>query len=255
MSYGICNLSIIPARPEPSDKSEMVTQVLFGEQFEVLEEAEKWMHVKLSHDGYKCWIDTKQVQLTGDTASSIAEQTLVDELSFPLENLQDNTDLNIVLGSPLPNFDYGKVTIGEHEFLYKGNCVQRSETRLDKVAEYAHLYLNTPYLWGGRSPYGIDCSGLTQMVYRLCGIDLPRDSDEQAEEGNPVEFVEEAQEGDLAFFHNEESKITHVGIVLENDQIIHASGKVRIDMLDQQGIFNSEKQEYTHHLNSIKSHF
>ena len=126
-------------------------------------------------------------------------------------------------------------------------------TKKEKLAENALMYLNAPYLWGGRSPLGIDCSGFTQMVYRLQGVDLPRDAYQQAEVGTTLSFVEESEAGDLAFFDNNEERITHVGIILENNHIIHASGKVRIDRIDQQGIFNKELGTHTHKLRLIKS--
>ena len=127
-------------------------------------------------------------------------------------------------------------------------CVKK-----DKLVENALMYLNAPYLWGGRSPLGIDCSGFTQMVYRLQGVDLPRDAYQQAEVGTTLSFVEESEAGDLAFFDNNEERITHVGIILENNHIIHASGKVRIDRIDQQGIFKKELGTHTHKLRLIKS--
>ena len=126
-------------------------------------------------------------------------------------------------------------------------------TQKKKLIENALMYLNAPYLWGGRSPLGIDCSGFTQMVYRLQGINLPRDAYQQAEVGTTLSFIEESDPGDLAFFDNNEGKITHVGIILEENHIIHASGKVRIDRIDQQGIFNTEIGTHTHKLRLIKS--
>ena len=123
----------------------------------------------------------------------------------------------------------------------------------EKITENALIYLNAPYLWGGRTPLGIDCSGLTQMIYRLQGIDLPRDAYQQAKVGTTLSFIEESEPGDLAFFDNEEGKVIHVGIILKDNHIIHASGKVRIDRIDQQGIFNSEIGNHTHKLRLIKS--
>ena len=122
-----------------------------------------------------------------------------------------------------------------------------------KIITTALRFLNSPYLWGGRTPLGIDCSGFTQMVYRLQGIDLPRDAYQQSEVGTTLSFIEESEAGDLAFFDDQEGKITHVGIMLEDNHIIHASGKVRIDRIDQQGIFNKETGKHTHKLRLIKS--
>ena len=123
----------------------------------------------------------------------------------------------------------------------------------NKLRQNALIILNAPYVWGGRSPLGIDCSGLTQIVYRLQGIDLPRDAYQQAKVGTTLSFIEESEVGDLAFFDDKEGKVIHVGIILEDNHIIHASGKVRIDRIDQQGIFNSEIGKHTHKLRLIKS--
>jgi cell wall-associated NlpC family hydrolase len=119
------------------------------------------------------------------------------------------------------------------------------------LIDTAFLYLNSPYLWGGRTPFGIDCSGYSQIVYRMCGVDLPRDASQQAEVGDRLSFIEEATPGDLAFFDNNEGRITHVGILLGDNKIIHASGKVRVDRIDHQGIFNDEMHDYSHHLRLI----
>ena len=117
----------------------------------------------------------------------------------------------------------------------------------------AMIFLNAPYLWGGRTPFGIDCSGFTQIIYRLQGINIPRDAYKQAEIGTTLSFINESEEGDLAFFDNAEGKIIHVGIIMKKNYIIHASGKVRIDKIDQEGIFNIEKKKHTHKLRIIKS--
>ena len=118
----------------------------------------------------------------------------------------------------------------------------------------AFMYLNAPYLWGGKTPFGIDCSGLTQMVYKLNGYKLPRDASQQATEGEPLSFIEESEPGDLAFFDNDEGNIIHVGLIMENNYIIHASGKVRIDRLDHLGIYNAETNRHTHKLRVIKKY-
>ncbi len=258
MSFGYCNLSVIPGRSEPSDKEEMVNQVLFGEYFDIVEENEKWYKIKLDHDGYECWVDKYQVKLLSEEHEKDEEdEYLVDELSFALEDMATNNDLNVVLGSLLPPLINNQFIIGENKYKYEGRVSSFDEAQSDQIANYAFLYLNTPYLWGGRTPFGIDCSGFTQMVYRMCGFVLPRDSQEQADEGVIVELVEESVEGDLAFFASDNAKISHVGIILSDDQsekkqIIHASGKVRVDDLDDQGIYNREKKEYSHNLVSIK---
>lgn len=247
MKYGIGHLSVIPCRAEASDSSEQVTQLLFGECIKVYEKKKSWYRIKSAHDNYECWIDENQFQFIS--------QELFDELNSKKPNLvgdlvsvmsKDTGELMpVLLGSNLPA---EKV----QEWNFEGHRISTSQVAgKDKICEHAFLLLNSPYQWGGRSPFGIDCSGFVQLVYKLNGVFLPRDAYQQAEMGQALSFIEEAEEGDLAFFDNEEGKITHVGIILSNNKIIHASGKVRIDKLDHQGIFNSEKRDYTHRLRLI----
>ncbi|MBL4755771.1 MAG: C40 family peptidase [Flavobacteriales bacterium] len=259
MPFGYCNLSFIPGRAEPSDKSEMTNQVLFGEHFDIIEENDNWFKIKLDHDDYACWVDKKQVLVLSDEdAESDEGEYLVDQVSAYIEDQSSNSELNLVLGSLLPPHARGAFQLGGTKYQFSGAISSYDEGSLESVSEYAYLYLNTPYLWGGRTPFGIDCSGFTQMVFRMCGVALARDSHEQAEEGEAVDMLEEAEEGDLAFFRNEKGVITHVGIIISNPEssemkIIHASGKVRVDKLDEQGIFNIDTQQYTHRLDRIRS--
>ena len=134
--------------------------------------------------------------------------------------------------------------------LFSQNLIQKSN-----LIKTASLYLNSPYLWGGKTPSGIDCSGLTQMVYRINGHFIPRDASQQVELGETLSFIDESQAGDLAFFDDDEGKIIHVGILLENNYILHSHGKVKIDRIDQTGIYNSETQKHSHKLRIIKKIF
>lgn len=256
--FGICNLSIVPCRREPSDRSEMVTQLLFGDIFEILEANEKWIKIKITYDNYECWIDKKQFQLINRTAFekiSKSSPTLSFDIVSAIKNKDTKNILPIVIGSLLPNFDKNSFAIDKDLWEYEGHTTSPvSNPSKKKIIENAFLFLNAPYLWGGKTPFGIDCSGFTQMVYKLSvsGSKLLRDAYQQAEQGTSLSFVEEAEAGDLAFFDNAEGKITHVGIVLDNNQIIHASGKVRIDKLDHHGIYNTELKKYSHQLRVIK---
>ena len=108
------------------------------------------------------------------------------------------------------------------------------------------------YLWGGRNALGIDCSGFTQMMYRIFGIQLPRDASEQVKIGETVDFLTEAQTGDLAFFENKDHKIIHVGMLMDNESIMHASGRVKINRIDATGIVSEEDGQHTHQLRIIK---
>jgi hypothetical protein len=254
--FGIINLSVVPCRREPSDKSEIVTQLLFGEHFEVLESLGTWRRIRNAYDDYDCWLDHKQFlpieQHTYDILNS-TEIFCTNELIQVITEHKTSMLFPVVLGSSLPNFDNGECAVENNSFIYDGAFVNgHLPFTKNGIVDTAMLYLNAPYLWGGRSPFGIDCSGLTQVVYKLNGIRLKRDAYQQAEQGETLSFVEEAEPGDLAFFDNDEGRIVHVGIVMDNHKIIHASGKVRIDSFDHQGIYNHEKRDYSHRLRILK---
>ena len=254
MSYGISTLSIVPCRAEGNDRAEMVTQLLFGEVYEVIEEKEKWINIKTALDGYECWICRKQFfEISAEEYESQKLNDFPKSISSVGEVRSSKSIYStITIGATLPYFSNGKLRIRKEKYAFSGNV---NEPNPNKIVDYAFSFINAPYLWGGRSPFGIDCSGFSQVVYSLCGYRIPRDAYQQAEEGTNVEFVELTEPGNLAFFDNEEGKITHVGIVTEPGQIIHASGKVRVDSLDQQGIFNKELGKYTHKLRVIKRIF
>lgn len=258
MMYGICNLSIVPCRRSPSDRSEMVTQLLFGETFEIIEEQKKWVKIKNSFDNYISWIDKKQYQpLTQKTYNSIIKEPIYLSSDLVQTVIISSTDnaLPIVLGSQLPSLKGTAFKIEEVLYEYDGPTVKAGTVKKIRatIIQNAYLYLNAPYLWGGRSPFGIDCSGFTQMVFKLSGINILRDASQQAKEGQAIDFIDEARPGDLAFFDNDAGKIIHVGILLGDGLIIHASGKVRVDKFDHYGIYNEEKKGYSHQLRIIKS--
>jgi len=261
MKYGICLLSVVPCRIEPNNRSEMVTQLLFGDLVKVLNTNDKWLKIQIITDNYQCWVDRLQVfPLTEKEFSKMEKSSfeLSEDILMPVTYLNKNQLIPIVLGSKIYNLNHGKSLSSINEFEYEINGHTRSvskKTDRNKLIEDAFLYLNAPYLWGGKSPLGIDCSGLVQMVYALNGISIPRDANQQAELGQALSFIEESEEGDLAFFDNEDGKIVHVGIMLKNHRIIHSSGKVRIDRMDHQGIFRAESKDYSHSLRIIKKIF
>ena len=246
MKYGICNLSIVPLRAEAADSSELVTQVLYGEVFKVLESRKKWSRIRLAFDSYEAWIDNKQfLVIEEENYNDISRQTpIVCEDLVDMISTKDNQMLSIVMGSSLNG-----LAILNHDF--EGSSVEAKFTK-DNLINTALLYLNTPYLWGGKTPFGIDCSGFTQMVYKINGYRLKRDASQQVEQGEALSFIEESEPGDLAFFDNAEGDITHVGIIMKDNYIIHAHGKVRIDRLDHTGIFNIQTSLHTHKLRVIK---
>lgn len=256
MKYGICNLNSIPLRIEPPDTSEMVSQLLFGEHFTVLEKKKQWLFIKIAFDGYKGWIDHKQVEEISETHFEKLQSTK-PVFSKELVNYATNENSNLIplsIGSTLPFYKNNSFQINAHEYTFDGE-VQKPTLSKENIIKTAFMYLNSPYLWGGKTPFGIDCSGLTQMAYKLNGFKLFRDASYQAKQGEVLSFIEESEPGDLAFFDNEEGNIIHVGIILSNNYIIHASGKVRLDRLDQSGIFNEKANRHTHKLRLIKRMF
>ena len=249
--FGICNLAVIPLRLEPSDRSEIVSQILFGEHFELLEKQKQWRKVKLHFDQYEGWIDEKQFQLLNSDEFHALNQLpivlngdLVEYITYPPNQL-----LPITLGASLAFLTID--AINQSGFSFDGE-IRTGVQPKSNLLETAFLYLNSPYLWGGKTPFGIDCSGFTQMVYKLNGYHLLRDASQQASQGIPLSFIEESEAGDLAFFDNDEGKIIHVGIIMDDNYIIHASGKVRVDRLDHLGIYNAELNKHTHKLRVIK---
>lgn len=250
MEFGICNLSLIPLRAEASDRSEMVSQILFGETFQILEWTERWVKVITTSDNYEGWIGRLQFAMLGHIAYQTLKETPAPITNRPVTQVwkkPDNSVLYLPIGSSLVFLKGSTCQINNEQFEIIGEMGETAT--LDIVAK---SFLNTPYLWGGRTHYGIDCSGFTQAVFKLRGYDLKRDAWMQAEQGKVVDFLAEASLGDLAFFDNADGKITHVGIMLNNEQIIHASGRVKIDRIDSQGIYSEEQKRYTHNLRIVK---
>ncbi|MFZ4799311.1 MAG: NlpC/P60 family protein [Bacteroidia bacterium] len=242
--FGISLLPIIPLREEPNSQSEMVSQLLFGEKYKVLHQQPSWVKIETIDDHYIGWVNEKQVNIIdGKEWQNLLNPMVV--MDYPhLKIMVNKLPMFIATGSQIYLKENFKISSFEFDFEY--NNIDLS---LEQIAKQ---YLNSPYLWGGKSPWGIDCSGFTQMVFRQKNVMLKRDAYQQAEQGELLVFLAEANLGDLAFFDNEEGKITHVGILLNNETIIHASGKVRIDQIDNYGIMNSESKKYSHKLRFIK---
>ena len=255
MNYAINLLSVIPMRKEPAHRSEMVSQLLFSEYVDVFEEDGDFTHVKCLYDDYSGWVQSNQ--LTPVTIDKIPH-TSIYLGDWVNEVLLNGTCINVPFACPLyTDNNNGTITIGKSEFQYvtgaKWDSMESKPTESELEKAYGK-FINTPYLWGGKSVYGIDCSGFAQQVYKLFGIKLLRDAYLQASQGKEVK-LEDAKYGDLAFFHNEKGRIVHVGIILNNRQIVHASGKVRIDAIDDLGIVNRETGKRTHHLHSVRTYF
>jgi hypothetical protein len=250
MKYAVCQVSVAPLRADQSDRSEMVSQILFGEKVEILDKKNNWIKIRADYDQYEGWADFKQFLVISDVEYQTINLNHYASEGFNLA-VDEDMPLTLPMGSILPNLENGKIKFGTKELDYLGEF-QTGNFSKSNISELAYFYLNTPYLWGGKSVFGIDCSGFVQQVYKFCGYKLPRDAYQQAELGEALSFVEEAEPGDLAFFDNADGKIIHVGIILEGNKIIHAHGKVRIDPIDITGIFNRDLQNYSHKLRVIK---
>lgn len=247
MQYGICKLGVIPVRITSNDESEMVTQLLYGDHFEIINQQNNWLQIRIAFDQYEGWIDQKQIEFIDESKFESCMNQIFDCSADLIEyvELGDQSLMSIPLGGCL-----SAQSVFNHQF--EGQNNRHLIDQKTMIPETAFMYLNAPYLWGGKTPFGIDCSGLTQMVYRLHGYVLPRDASQQAKEGEALSFIEESEPGDLAFFDNEEGHITHVGIMLKDNYIIHAHGHVRIDRIDHTGIFNVDTKNYSHQLRVIK---
>ncbi len=236
MNKGICTVSVAAIRAEQSHRSEMTTQLLYGETVDILESVGQFAKVKMHFDGYEGWIHAQQL-------------ALISEEDFA----QKKTELVV------NNFDVYNTTQGQMLLSLGSEVNSENENvpvlNFDNVAEIAKQFLNVPYLWSGRSFFGVDCSGFVQLIYKIHGKSIPRDSPQQAEIGEVLSFVEESKPGDLAFFEDDEGIITHVGLMLNHQEIIHAYGKVRIDYIDSTGIFNKDLNKHTHKLRFLRSIF
>lgn len=256
MAFAICIVPVCPLRAEASHRSEMVSQLLLGESGTVLEESGDFVKLSCLHDGYEGWCQHSQLviqeTLPGEPNSHIYVSDWIDKVAI------NGVNAYVPMGTPVISPVQTELPIGPYKLHYLGtspwNAAIASPTP-EAVTVRAYRFLNTPYLWGGRSVFGIDCSGFTQMVFRFFHIALMRDAYLQATQGEVVGFLQEAHCGDLAFFDNAEGKITHVGILLNDHEIIHASGKVRIDKIDNFGIINTDTGKRTHSLRIIKRYF
>lgn len=246
--YGICHLPLAPMRANPDDTSEMVSQILFGQSFDILDTSNpRWTLIRCHSDFYQGYIGNKQyLPVTKENLETLSFRRAVNKHRVRITQVGKGIKFDVPLGSELPPMK--KFRFGEMEFQHNYTPASLS------LAETALSFLNAPYLWGGKTLFGIDCSGFTQTVFAAHNTWLPRDASQQAEQGTSLPDLRHAQPGDLAFFQNNEGRVIHVGILLENQRIIHASGCVRIDKIDEKGIFNEEIGQYTHQLHSL-AHF
>ncbi|MGC4102776.1 C40 family peptidase [Ferruginibacter sp.] len=247
MQYAVCSVPVAPIRKEPDHRTEMSSQLLFGECCEVINTTVKgWLQVTCKADGYEGWCQKGQLKL-------------VDEEAYNNETVLAADWVNTVEYNAAPMFvPLGSlVSLNNTTAIFKGKHWQPATAKRDAatIKDIAFRFLNTAYLWGGRSVFGIDCSGFAQAVYKFLNVPLLRDAHMQATQGEPVGFLQEARCGDLAFFDDAAGEIVHVGILLNDKEIIHASVKVRIDKIDSAGIINTDTGERTHQLRIIKRYF
>ena len=253
---GIITLPLVPLRESDNERSELYSQLLFGECVEIIETRERWLFICNLNDNYRGWVDRKMVQVLrfGDEERIVAATKYI--IPFPLlgcDKITSNEKMYLPGGSIFHADKIGEFSIGKETYsLNSSRLTQSTEVSGQKLIEYAKQYLNAPYLWGGKSILGIDCSGLVQVVFAMCGIQLQRDASEQVNNGQVVDFLSETKAGDLAFFENSDARIIHVGILLNSHQIIHASGWVKIETIDSQGIISGQTGEYTHTLRIVK---
>ncbi len=252
--FGLIQVAAAPVRASDSDTAEIVTQLLFGEAIELITDGNPWVKIRCQHDGYEGYMDTKQIEYLSDSEYTHWKTLPKTRLTQHCIQLQSPDGPEWIFrgaflpsSSPESGFRLGSRS---YEVLHFPKELARNTNSI----ETAMGYLNTPYLWGGRSVTGIDCSGYTQIVFAFMGVDLLRDASQQATQGETVEFAD-SKPGDLAFFHNTKGKIIHVGILTGTGTILHASGKVREDQFDQSGIFRKDLNKYTHNLTLIRRYF
>ncbi|WP_038031572.1 C40 family peptidase [Thermonema rossianum] len=245
---------MVPLRAEPTDRSEQVSQLLFGDVVSVLEmsDDEKWLRIQHVFDGYVGWIDLLQLAAISEEEYLRLQRHPAPVVANICHFLHNNRRrFPVTIGCSLPFYEHGKLYLAGEHYHFQGEIY---DTQYPKsrgfVMQAARQLLHAPYQWGGRSPFGIDCSGFVQLVFKMAGYRLLRDAYQQAEQGRMLDGLSQAEPGDIAFFERNK-RIVHVGILLEDRKIIHARGCVRIDLLDNTGILDIQTQTYSHRLSHI----
>ncbi len=251
--------SVIPVRAEAREGAEQNTQMLFGELAEVIDEQPRWKRIRLESDGQEGWVDAKMITPMTDKEYAAYKKALktAATVAFPMAYaMSENNGQTIPLtaGTRLTNYKDGRFEVLGVGFRIDPSMVITAPLELNQenLLKAVRFFINVPYLWGGKNALGMDCSGFTQTVMSLFGKALLRNASEQVTQGKPIKDLSKAKAGDLVFFDHEDGKISHVGIVIDPERVIHCSGRVKVEKLDSQGIFNAETGEYSHHLVSIR---
>lgn len=246
MEYGICPLSMVPVYKSAEDTSGWITQLLYGEVFKIPETRKSWSRIRTSADQCEGWVQNTQIaQLESTKYAALKAPDGIRIASDLISHI--TTEEGLLMPIPAGSSVHAATALSH---IHEGS-VFPTESGKHSLIDSALLYLNSPQVKGGRSPFGIDADGLSQMVYRTRGVMLKRSAVQQASQGSPLSFIEESEPGDLAFFDGPDGVINHVGLIMGNNYIIHTHGKVRIDRLDHTGIFNTELRQYTHPLRVI----
>lgn len=254
--FFITQHSIVPMRSEPRESAEMVSQLLFGEFGEVVSQEGSFVFVKNALDGYLGWVDAKMILSIDNSSYESLISMPKYRTAIPMAEALDMSDQSVMrlpMGSLLTNYEKttGQFGVSNNYTVDESLVIDSSDNRFDEIPTTAFSFLNSPYLWGGKNCFGIDCSGFVQVVFSVNGYKLPRDASQQILLGTDVSSLKEVKAGDLAFFEKN-GKIVHVGILLSSDKIIHASGRVKIEKIDADGIMSNETGKYTHKLIKVK---
>lgn len=256
--------SVIPVRTEAREGAEQNTQMLFGELCQIINHKseitnDRWRYVRLDSDGQEGWVDAKMITPMTDKEYAAHKKALktAATVAFPMAYaMSENNGQTIPLtaGTRLTNYKDGRFEVLGVGFRIDPSMVITAPLELNQenLLKAVRFFINVPYLWGGKNALGMDCSGFTQTVMSLFGKALLRNASEQVTQGKPIKDLSKAKAGDLVFFDHEDGKISHVGIVIDPERVIHCSGRVKVEKLDSQGIFNAETGEYSHHLVSIR---